>query len=70
MWQEITIAIIVIAAFGWVGWKIYKFLTAKNKTSCDNCAGCELKDIMKDRKDVGIYYVPLQPQFKIFVFGV
>lgn len=51
MWQEITIAIIVIAAFGWVGWKIYKFLTAKNKTSCDNCAGCELKDIMKDRKE-------------------
>lgn len=52
MWQEIVIIIIVVAAFGKAGWSIYRFFKRpKHASPCDNCAGCQLKDVMKNSKE-------------------
>jgi hypothetical protein len=48
MWQEIIIAIIAVVVVGYVGYKIYHLLT-KQGSLCDNCAGCSLKEQLKDK---------------------
>lgn len=50
MWQEIVIIIIGVVVFGYVGYKIYCFIT-KSVSPCDSCIGCALKEQLKGNGD-------------------
>lgn len=50
MWQEIAVIFIGIVAFGIAGWNLYKILSGGNASPCDKCTGCQLKEVMKDKK--------------------
>jgi FeoB-associated Cys-rich membrane protein len=43
--QNIISGAIVLGAFGYMGWRIYKIITKKPspKGTCDGCDGCALK---------------------------
>jgi hypothetical protein len=43
--QNLLSTAIVLTAFGYMGWRIYKILTKKPSTNskCDGCDGCALK---------------------------
>ncbi|RHJ84382.1 FeoB-associated Cys-rich membrane protein [Parabacteroides sp. AM08-6] len=50
MWQEIAIIIIGVITIGYIGWKIYSFLTQSSNTDmpcCHGCSKCALKNEMK-----------------------
>lgn len=49
--QEFAIIIIGILTIGYVGWKIYRFLTRPDMSNpCAGCRGCSLKEEMKKAK--------------------
>lgn len=52
MWQLISVIIIVAAAFGIAGYKIYLrfFSSRKYENSCNGCSGCSLKNELKMRQ--------------------
>lgn len=53
-WQNWAVIIILIACFGWVALKLYRYImqVKKNESPCSSCAtGCALKDLAKDKND-------------------
>jgi len=44
--QDVIVLLIAIATFGFVGWKIYEFITVKPSIEgkCSGCTGCSLKE--------------------------
>jgi hypothetical protein len=51
--QEITVGVILLAVAVIIFIKILNFFHNKNKTTfhdCDNCAGCDLKGIVKNKQ--------------------
>lgn len=46
--QEVIVIIIGILTVGYIGWKVYRFLTRPDTANpCAGCPGCALKDEMK-----------------------
>ena len=53
-WQDWIVVIIVALSFGYVAYRMYKFIlrTKKNENPCDTCAtGCSLRDMVQDKMD-------------------
>ncbi|MDR3250369.1 MAG: FeoB-associated Cys-rich membrane protein [Tannerella sp.] len=49
MWQEITVIITGIIISAYAGYKIYRRIKGGNASPCDSCAGCSLKEQLKDK---------------------
>ena len=43
--QNIIVLIIVIVAFGYTLYSLFKGIVLKKGTKCDGCCGCELKAV-------------------------
>jgi hypothetical protein len=50
MWQDMAIIAIAIVVAGYLGYKIYCFFFTKPSSPCDDCAGCSLKEQLKNKK--------------------
>ncbi|MEG0949760.1 MAG: FeoB-associated Cys-rich membrane protein [Bacteroidales bacterium] len=52
MWQIIIVTIIVAAAFGIAGYKIYLrfFSSRRHENACSGCSGCSLKNELRARQ--------------------
>ncbi|MDF9829863.1 FeoB-associated Cys-rich membrane protein [Parabacteroides sp. PF5-6] len=50
--QEVAILIIGVLTIGYVGWKVYRFLTRPDTADpCAGCAGCALKEELKAKNN-------------------
>ena len=48
MWQDIAIVFIVISIIVFVGYRV-TVIIKKPDTTCNNCAGCPLKEQIKEK---------------------
>jgi len=48
MIQNIIIYIILICVVIYIAYKVFRSFKTKGKSLCDDCGGCELKELKKD----------------------
>jgi hypothetical protein len=52
MVQNIIIIGVLVFTVGYIVYSVYKSLSEKNKSTCDDCAGCEVKkEMLKNVKN-------------------
>jgi len=53
MWQVVVVVIIGIGTAVYIGYRIYRLITAVRQDSnpCAGCSGCVLKDQINNKKD-------------------
>ncbi len=52
MVQNIIIIIILVFTVGYIVYSVYKSLSEKNKSTCDDCSGCDVKkEMLKNVKN-------------------
>lgn len=52
MFQDIIIIIVLVSTVGYIVYSVYKSLSEKNKSTCDDCSGCEVKkEMLKNVKN-------------------